>query len=73
MAHLTPAKNCSEATNSRKQIKMFNPNIPIQKKCVLMARLKDDKSVMFHSRGPARKKALSFGSDARDVVFGRHC
>ena len=39
----------------------------IQKKCVLMVRLKDDKSVMFlisagtafQSRGPATEKALS--------------
>ena len=39
----------------------------IQKKCFLMARLKDDKSVVFlisagrafHSRGPATEKAMS--------------
>ena len=65
MAHLTPPKNCPEALNIV-QSGMFNPIMPIQKS-VLMACLKDDKSVMFlisagrafHSRGPAREKAPS--------------
>ena len=64
MAHLSPPKNCSEAPNIVQSEKLFNPNMPIQK--CLMARLTDDKSVMFlisagrafHSRGPATEKAL---------------
>ena len=67
MVHLTPIKNFPEAPNIVQSGKLFNPNKPIQKKSVLMARLKNDKSLIFlisagrafHSRGPATDKALS--------------
>ena len=63
MAHLTPLKLSRSAEHSR----VWKTKYANTKKCVLTARLKDDKSLMFlitagrafHSRGPATEKALS--------------
>ena len=52
MAHITLLKNCQEAPNIVLS-GMFNPNMPIPKEC-LVARLKDDKSVMFLYRRAER-------------------
>ena len=49
MAHLTLPKKCPKASNTVQsgKVKLFKSEYANTKKCVFMARLKDDKSVMF--------------------------
>ena len=79
MAHLALPTNCLEAPNivPSEKVKLLI-RICQYKKSVLMARLKDDKSVIFListgraflSRGPATEKALL--QTLSWYVFGRH-